>query len=75
MIAALATAAFLAILWLLVMIGLAMLDDSGAKIVAALRGRSPLAMTPMSKSLSWKVSPRARTRPVMHARAMLRAAA
>ena len=75
MIAALATAAVLATLWLLAMIGLAMLEDSGAKIVAALKGRSPLAMTPALKSLSWKVSPRVRTRPVMHARPMLRAAA
>ena len=75
MIAALATAAFLTTLWLLAMIGLAMLEDSGAKIVAALKGRSPLAMTPAVKSLRWKVSPRVRTRPVMHARPTLRAAA
>lgn len=75
MIAALATAAFLATLWLLAMIGLAMLEDSGAKVVAALKGRSPPAMNPMVESVSWKVSPRVRARPAMRALPMLRAAA
>lgn len=75
MIAALATAAFLATLWLLAMIGLAIVEESGARIVAALKGRSPLAMIPPVQSVSWKVSPRVRVRPVMHARPTLRAAA
>ena len=75
MIAALATAATLATLWLLAMIGLAMLEESGAKIAAALKGRSPLAMSPPVTSLRWKVSSRVRVRPVMHARPTLRAAA
>ena len=75
MIAALATAAFLAILWLLAMLGLAMLDESGTKIVAALKGRSPLAMAPVVKSVSWKMSPRSRVRPALRARPTLRAAA
>ncbi len=38
MIAALATLAFLATLWLLVVVGAAVLEESGAKIAAALRG-------------------------------------
>lgn len=75
MIAALATAAFLATFWMLAMTGLAILEDSGAKIVAALNGRSPLAMTPLVKPVSWKVSPRVRARPALPARPTLRAAA
>jgi hypothetical protein len=75
MIAALATAAFLATLWLLAMIGLGMLEDSGEKIVAALKGRSPLAMKPQVEAGSWKISPRNRARPVMRVRPTLRAAA
>ena len=75
MIAALATAAFLATLWLLAMIGLAMFDESCAKIVAALKGRSPLAMAPAVKSVSWKISPRVRARQPLRVRPTLRAAA
>ena len=40
MIAALGTLAFLATLWLLVVVGAAVLEESGAKIVAALKGES-----------------------------------
>lgn len=40
MIAAFATLAFLAALWLLVVVGAAVLEHSGAKIAAALRGES-----------------------------------
>ena len=40
MIAALGTLAFLGTLWLLVVIGAAVLEESGAKIAAALRGQS-----------------------------------
>ena len=39
MIAALGTLAFLATLWLLVVVGAAVLEESGAKIAAALRGK------------------------------------
>ena len=38
MIAALGTLAFLATLWLLVVLGAAILEESGAKIAAALKG-------------------------------------
>ena len=75
MIAALATATFLATLWLLTMVGLAVLENSGAKIVAALKGHSPLATAPVVTSVSWKVSPRSRVRPPLRARPTLRAAA
>ena len=40
MIAALGTLAFLATLWLLVVVGAAVLEESGAKIAAALKGKS-----------------------------------
>ena len=75
MIAALGTLAFLATLWLVAQVVASTVDESGAKIVAALKGRSLLAMTPPVQSVSWKVSPRVRARPVMHARPTLRAAA
>ena len=39
MIAALATLAFLVTLWLLVVVGAAILEESGAKIAAALKGQ------------------------------------
>ena len=39
MLAALATLAFLATLWLLTVVGAAVLEESGAKIAAALKGK------------------------------------
>ena len=50
MIAAIGTLAFLATLWLLVVAGAAVLEESGAKIAAALRGKptqSPLYVAPV----------------------------
>ena len=50
MIAALGTLVFLATLWLLVVVGAAVLEQSGAKIAAALRGKpsqSPLYIAPV----------------------------
>ena len=41
MIAALGTLAFLATLWMLVVVGAAVLEESGAKIAAALKGKTP----------------------------------
>jgi hypothetical protein len=41
MIAALGTLPFLAVLWLLMVLGAAALEESGAKIAAALKGHSP----------------------------------
>jgi hypothetical protein len=49
MIAALGTLAFLATLWLLVVVGAAVLEESGAKIAAALKGevaKPSLALAP-----------------------------
>jgi hypothetical protein len=50
MIAAFGTLAFLATLWLLVVVGAAVLEESGAKIAAALKGeprRQSLHVAPM----------------------------
>ena len=45
MIAALGTLAFLATLWLLVVVGAAVLEESGAKISAALKGELRLQLS------------------------------
>ena len=51
MIAALGTPVFLATLWLLVLVGAAVLEESGAKIAAALKGtvrqRPEMSAAPM----------------------------
>ena len=75
MIAALSTLAVLSLLWFVVSIGLAMLEEDGGKILATLKGRSPLTVAPMVQPISWKVSARVRTARPMRARPMLRAAA
>ena len=49
MIAPLGTLAFLATLWLLVVVGAAILEESGGKIAAALKGRP--ASPPLSISV------------------------
>ena len=73
--AALFTLAVLGLLWLVAAIGMAMLGESGGKILAALHGRSPLAMTSAVQPISWKTSPRLRSRQPLRARPTLRAAA
>ena len=71
MLAPLGTLAFLATLWLLTVVGAAILEESGAKIAAALKGKVPHQPT--------VVPVRVRTRPrmqqPMRASAKLRAAA
>jgi len=47
MIAALGTLTFLATLWLLAVVGAAMLEESGARIAAALKGPSPEPLMPV----------------------------
>jgi hypothetical protein len=50
MIAAVGTLVFLATLWLLAVVGAAVLEESGAKIVAALKGKraqAALALVPV----------------------------
>ena len=73
MIAALGTLPFLATLWLLVVLGARTLEESGAKIAAALRGETVVPQPSM------RVTVRMRTRPqpqqVRRAAPPLRAAA
>ena len=76
MIAALGTLAFLATLWLLVVIGARVLEESGAKIAAALRAaalRGEPERQPVRIAL--RVRTRPRLRPAMRAQAEWRAAA
>jgi len=75
MIAALSTLAVLGLLLVITLTGLAMLEESGCKVLAALKGRSLLATAPIVQPISWKVSPRVRTARPMRARPTLRAAA
>ena len=60
MIAAFGTLAFLATLWLLVVVGAAVLEASGAKIAAALKGTP--GRQPVLRVASVRVRMRARTR-------------
>ena len=73
MIAALATVTFLATLWLLVVVGAAVLEESGAKIAAALRGASFASVPPRMATLRLRARPRAAR--AMRAAPRLRAAA
>lgn len=73
MLAALGTLAFLATLWLLAVVGAAVLEESGAKIAAALKGelgnRPSLAIAPV------RMRTRLRAQQPMRARPRRRAAA
>jgi hypothetical protein len=71
MIAALGTLPFLATLWLLVVLGARVLEESGAKIAAALKGKPayPMAIGPARTRI------RMRAAQPMRAGAHLRAAA
>ena len=71
MIAPLGTLAFLATLWLLVVLGASVLEESGAKIAAALKG------TPAHRqvSISLRVRARSRFQKPIRAKARWRAAA
>jgi hypothetical protein len=72
MIAALATLAFLATLWALVVLGAAILEESGAKIADALRGQP--ARQPILRVAPVRLRIRPRVR-VMRAEPRWRAAA
>jgi hypothetical protein len=72
MIAALGTLAFLATLWLLVVVGAAVLEESGARIAAALKGRT---LQPAASLTPMRLRARPRTRPAMRAEARWHAAA
>jgi hypothetical protein len=71
MIAALGTLAFLATLWLLVVVGAAVLEESGAKIAAALKGMQPQ----QTMHVPVRVRTRARLQRPMRATPRFRAAA
>jgi hypothetical protein len=73
MIAAFGTLVFLATLWLLVVVGAAVLEESGATIVAALKG-VPVKQSSLSV-VSVRMRARPRTRAPMQASATYRAAA
>ena len=70
MIAALATLAFLATLWLLVVVGAAILEESGARIAAALKGESPRSpVAPVRIRVRGRVGRPVRARPRLRAAA------
>ena len=77
MLAPLATLAFLATIWLLVRITLDMIDESGVKMLAAVRGQSVLSQPPLSgRPISVRFQPRAGSaRRPLHVRPEWRAAA
>ena len=75
MLAPLATLAFLATIWLVVMIGAEMFGTSGRKVLMALRGRSLLATAPSVRPVAVRVSQRARPQRALRAQPQYRAAA
>ena len=75
MTAPLATLAFLAILWLVNLVVADMLDRGTGKIVAALKGRSPLATAPSIRPIAVRVSQRSPAAPAARVQPQLRAAA
>ena len=75
MLAALATAAFLATLWMIGIIAVSMFAESGAKISAALKGRSLLAIAPVQAPAAVRISLRPRLPRPVPAQPQLRAAA
>ena len=73
MIAALGTLAFLTTLWLLVVVGAAVLEESAAKIAAALKGESRLQLS--SSLAPMRVRAHSQVQKPMRASARWRAAA
>ncbi|MFL6752665.1 MAG: hypothetical protein ACJ8D5_02160 [Sphingomicrobium sp.] len=71
MIAAAGTLIFLATLWLLTVVGAAILEDNGAKIAAALKGRPARPQA----AFAMRLRSRPRVRQPMRARPRWRAAA
>jgi hypothetical protein len=72
MIAAMGTLVFLATLWLLVVVGAAVLEESGAKIAAALKGKQA---QPSIASVRVRMRMRPRLQPPVRISATWRAAA
>ena len=73
MLAALGTLPFLATLWLLVVLGAAVLEESGAKIAAALKGETVCPLP--SRQVMVRLRARPRAQQVRRAEPPLRAAA
>ena len=73
MIAALDTLPFLATLWLLVVVGAAVLEESGTRIAAALKGET--VHQPVAGRLTVRMRARSRSPQVRSAEPRLRAAA
>ncbi len=73
MIAALGTLPFLATLWLLVVLGAAILEESGAKIAAALKGDT--TREPVAGRVTVRLRTRSQSQQVSNAAPRLRAAA
>ena len=76
MMAALGTLTFLVTQWLLVVIGAMVLEESGAKIAAALKGNSLRGNSQRQPvRISVRIRVRQRLRPMLRAKAEWRAAA
>ena len=75
MLAAVATLVFLTTLWLVAFAGILMVGENRSKILAALRGQSLLAATPVAPRIALRVSQRARVQAPLRARPEWRAAA
>ncbi len=75
MLAALATAAFLATLWMIGIVAVSMFTESGVKIAAALKGRSLLATAPTETPVAVRISLRSRLPRPVRVQPQLRAAA
>jgi hypothetical protein len=73
MIAALGTLPFVATLWLLVVLGARVLEESGAKIAAALKGETACSLP--SRQVMVRLRARPRVQQVRRAEPQLRAAA
>ena len=73
MIAAIGTLVFLATMWLLVVVGAAVLEESGAKIAAALKGQSRMGQRLVFAPARMRT--RSQLHPAMRARPRLRDAA
>ena len=71
MIAPLATLVFLAALWLVVVAAADLFGRRGSKVIAALKGRSPLAAGPAFAASPIRISQRARPQPALRARPRL----
>lgn len=75
MTAPLATLAFLVTLWLVNLVLADMLNQGPSKVIAALKGRSPLATAPSIRPIAVRISQRSRVARTLHVAPQLRAAA